>query len=156
MDCASSNENREDKANAAVASVTFMCLWHIHSLRFYLSWMQRTRIYLKSRVKVVVPPDTHSLCAAVRGRRDTTTTTWFWGIRLTGGDSIQPEKQSTQKEQPPIEQSNQRTNLTRFGQRAYILGAREREIFIDSTINTNYYKREFLREARDSLFFSGI
>ena len=47
-----------------------------------------------------------------------------------------PEKQPTQQEQQPTEKSNQRTNLTRFGQRDYVLGAREREIFIDSTINT--------------------
>ena len=51
---------------------------------------------------------------------------------------MQPEKQPTRQEQPPIEKSNQYTNLTRFGQRAYVLGAREREIlFIQQSIQTN-------------------
>ena len=43
---------------------------------------------------------------------------------------MQPEKQPTQQEQQPIEKSNQRTNLMRFGQRAYVLGVREREILL--------------------------
>ena len=54
---------------------------------------------------------------------------------------MQPEKQPTQQNNNQQRKNNQRTNLTRFGQRAYVLGVREREIFIDSTINTNNYKR---------------
>ena len=47
---------------------------------------------------------------------------------------MQPEKQPTQQEQQPIEKSNQRTNLTRFGNVPTSSG-RERDL-IDSTINT--------------------
>ena len=65
---------------------------------------------------------------------------------------MQPEKQPTQQKQQPIEKNNQRTNLTRFGQRAYVLGAREREIFIDSTINTTS-TREKLKGDKGFLVF---
>jgi len=61
-------------------------------------------------------------------------------------------KQPSQQEQPQIEKSNQRTNLTRFGQCAYVLGAREREILLIQESITNYsFFKEFPMEI-----FSGI
>ena len=64
---------------------------------------------------------------------------------------MQLEKQPTQQEQQQLEKSNQHTNLTRFDQRAYVLGAKEREIFIDSTINTTN-TREKLEGGKGFLF----
>ena len=70
---------------------------------------------------------------------------------------MQPEKQPTQQEQPPIEKSNQRTNLTRFSQRAYVLRAREREILlIQQSIQTITREKleggkGFLRIFRDTI-----
>ena len=85
-------------------------------------------------------PPTPTRCAQRIAEVEETQQPPFEESAQPGGDSMQSEKQPTQQEQQPTEKSNQRTSLTRFGQRAYVLGAREREIFIDSTINTNNYR----------------
>ena len=80
---------------------------------------------------MLCPPDTHSLCAVARGRRDTTTTTSLilrnppsWRRLDSAGETINAEGTTTNREK----QSTHKFNEIR--QRAYILGPREREILL--------------------------